>query len=72
MLSEGVYRRSGVQSKVHRLLNALQANAWNVHISKEDYSEHDVTVRAPDWSMVDRRPIRNCFVVRFVSDASTA
>lgn len=34
MLTEGIYRRSGVQSKINRLLNALKNDAWNVHISR--------------------------------------
>lgn len=34
MLTEGVYRRSGVQSKINRLLCSLKTDAWSVHISK--------------------------------------
>ena len=42
MLTEGIYRRSGVQSKINRLLNLLQVDAWNARISNEEYTEHDV------------------------------
>ena len=42
MLSEGIYRRSGVQSKINRLLNNLKTDAWNQHISIEEFTEHDV------------------------------
>ena len=42
MLTEGIYRRSGVQSKIDGLLVALRSDAWRLHISKEEYSEHDV------------------------------
>ena len=42
MLTEGIYRRSGVQSKINRLLVGLRVDAWNVHISSEEYTEHDV------------------------------
>lgn len=42
MLAEGIYRRSGVQSRVNRLLILLRNDAWNVHISNEEYTEHDV------------------------------
>lgn len=42
MLTEGIYRRSGVQSKINRLLVSLRFDAWNVHISNEEYTEHDV------------------------------
>ncbi len=42
MLTEGIYRRSGVQSKINRLLQGLRVDAWNVHISSEEYTEHDV------------------------------
>jgi len=42
MLTEGIYRRSGVQSKIDGLLVALRSDAWSFHISNEEYSEHDV------------------------------
>ncbi|KZS18027.1 Uncharacterized protein APZ42_015994 [Daphnia magna] len=42
MLTEGIYRRSGVQSKINRLLVGLRYDAWNVHISCDEYTEHDV------------------------------
>ena len=42
MLTEGIYRRSGVQSKINRLLVELRVDAWNVRISREEYTEHDV------------------------------
>jgi len=42
VLSEGIYRRSGVQSKVQRLLQRLKSDAWNQHISNEELTEHDV------------------------------
>jgi len=42
VLSEGIYRRSGVQSKIQRLLNRLKIDAWNQHISNEEFTEHDV------------------------------
>ncbi|XP_040570761.1 arf-GAP with Rho-GAP domain, ANK repeat and PH domain-containing protein 2 isoform X2 [Lepeophtheirus salmonis] len=41
-LSEGIYRQSGVKTKIDRLLNEFKRNAWTVQISKNDYSEHDV------------------------------
>ena len=42
MLTEGIYRRSGVQSKINRLLVGLRSDAWSLHISSEEYTEHDV------------------------------
>ena len=42
LLSEGIYRRSGVESKVTNLLTALKFDAWSFHISKDEYTEHDV------------------------------
>lgn len=33
MLTEGIYRRSGVQTKINKLLTSLKTDAWNVHIS---------------------------------------
>ena len=42
MLTEGIYRRSGIQSKINELLVELRVDVWNVHISREEYTEHDV------------------------------
>ena len=42
ILSEGIYRRSGAQSKCNHLLAGLQFDAWKFHISREEYTEHDV------------------------------
>lgn len=41
-LSEGIYRISGVNNRIVALLGEFRGNAWSVHISREQYSEHDV------------------------------
>ena len=45
-LSEGVYRHSGVKTKIDKLLSAFCAkdgvNAWAVPMTRDDFSEHDV------------------------------
>lgn len=41
-MSEGIYRRSGSNLNVTKLLTAFQTDAWAVQIAKNEYSEHDV------------------------------
>ncbi|XP_071446305.1 uncharacterized protein RhoGAP15B [Hetaerina americana] len=41
-MSEGIYRRSGSNSSVTRLLTEFQRNAWDVQLTRRDYSEYDV------------------------------
>eukprot|EP00094_Tigriopus_californicus_P000706 TCALIF_00684-PA protein Name:"Similar to Arap2 Arf-GAP with Rho-GAP domain, ANK repeat and PH domain-containing protein 2 (Mus musculus)" AED:0.13 eAED:0.13 QI:0/0.6/0.5/0.83/0.8/0.66/6/1747/1221 len=42
LLTEGIYRHSGVKTKIDRLLDQFQKNAWAVGLSREEFSEHDV------------------------------
>ncbi len=41
-MTEGIYRHSGVKTKIDRLLKEFGANAWAVQMTREAYSEHDV------------------------------
>ena len=42
VMTEGIYRLAGGNTKINRLLTAFRSNAWSVQISREEYSEHDV------------------------------
>ncbi|XP_063245220.1 uncharacterized protein LOC134546360 [Bacillus rossius redtenbacheri] len=42
-MSEGIYRRSGTNSNVTKLLALFRQDAWAVQISKQEYSEYDVS-----------------------------
>lgn len=42
-MSEGIYRRSGSSSKVTSLLSLLRKDAWDVQISRQEYTEYDVS-----------------------------
>ena len=42
VMTEGIYRLAGVNTKINRLLSEFRSNAWAVQISREEYSEHDV------------------------------
>ena len=42
VMTEGIYRLAGGNTKINRLLTAFRSNAWAVQISREEYSEHDV------------------------------
>jgi len=41
-MTEGIYRHSGVKTKIDRLLASLRGNAWSAALTREEYSEHDV------------------------------
>lgn len=42
-MSEGIYRRSGANTSVTRLLSAFWSDAWSVQLSRQDYTEYDVS-----------------------------
>jgi len=42
VMTEGIYRLAGVNTKINKLLAEFRNNAWAVQISRENYSEHDV------------------------------
>lgn len=41
-MSEGIYRRSGANSSVTRLLTLFRKDAWAVQLTRQDYNEYDV------------------------------
>ncbi|XP_069692438.1 arf-GAP with Rho-GAP domain, ANK repeat and PH domain-containing protein 1 [Periplaneta americana] len=41
-MSEGIYRRSGANSSVTRLLTLFRQDAWAVQLTRQQYSEYDV------------------------------
>lgn len=41
-MSEGIYRKSGSEQAILKLLQLFRANAFDVHITHNEYSEHDV------------------------------
>ncbi|KAK7590403.1 hypothetical protein V9T40_002016 [Parthenolecanium corni] len=41
-MSEGIYRRSGSNSSVTKLLSAFRQDSWSVQLSRQDYTEYDV------------------------------
>lgn len=43
IMSEGIYRRSGTNSKVTSLLSLLRKDAWEVQLSRKEYTEYDVS-----------------------------
>ncbi|XP_023322395.1 arf-GAP with Rho-GAP domain, ANK repeat and PH domain-containing protein 1 [Eurytemora carolleeae] len=42
VMTEGIYRLAGVNTKINKLLSQFRSNAWAVQISRENFSEHDV------------------------------
>jgi hypothetical protein len=41
-MSEGIYRRSGANSSVTRLLTQFRKDAWAVQLARQEYNEYDV------------------------------
>ncbi|KAH8236905.1 hypothetical protein KR032_006020 [Drosophila birchii] len=41
-MSEGIYRKSGSENSMHKLISAFRADAFNVEITRSEYNEHDV------------------------------
>lgn len=41
-LAEGIYRRSGANSSVTKLLTMFRKDAWAVQLSRQEFSEYDV------------------------------
>ncbi len=56
-MSEGIYRHSGVKTKVDRLLSEFGHNAWSVAMTREEYSEHDVASALKRFMRTLREPL---------------
>lgn len=41
-MSEGIYRKSGSENSIQKLLNIFRTNAYSIQIIRSEYSEHDV------------------------------
>lgn len=41
-MSEGIYRRSGSNSSVTKLLSLFRQDSWSVQLSRQEYTEYDV------------------------------
>ena len=41
-MSQGIYRRSGANSNITKLLTQFQQDAWAVQLTRQEYSEYDV------------------------------
>ncbi|XP_061386624.1 uncharacterized protein LOC133321554 [Musca vetustissima] len=41
-MSEGIYRKSGSENSILKLMSAFRADAFNVEITRNEYNEHDV------------------------------
>ena len=41
-MSQGIYRRSGANSSVLRLVTLFRQDAWAVQLTRQEYTEYDV------------------------------
>ena len=37
-----IFRHSGVNTKINKLLELFKGNVWSVHLTRDSFSEHDV------------------------------
>lgn len=42
-MSEGIYRKSGSENSINKLLKLFRTDAFSVQITRTDYNEHDVS-----------------------------
>lgn len=42
-MSEGIYRKSGSENLINKLLKLFRTDAFSVQITRTDYNEHDVS-----------------------------
>lgn len=42
-MSQGIYRRSGANSSITRLLMLFRQDAWAVQLTRQEYTEYDVS-----------------------------
>lgn len=41
-MSEGIYRKSGSENSIQKLLTLFRTDAFSVQITRSEYNEHDV------------------------------
>jgi len=56
-MTEGIYRHSGVKTKIDRLLREFSSNAWAVQLTREAFSEHDVANALKRFMRTLREPL---------------
>lgn len=42
-MSEGIYRKSGSENSINKLLKLFRTDAFSVQITRTEYNEHDVS-----------------------------
>ncbi|XP_059616967.1 uncharacterized protein LOC132261930 [Phlebotomus argentipes] len=69
-MSEGIYRKSGTENAIQKLLNAFHADAFSVQITRSDYSEHDVANVLKRFIRDLPEPMLGKYTVGFLSVSS--
>uniref|UniRef100_A0A1B0FYB8 Rho-GAP domain-containing protein n=1 Tax=Phlebotomus papatasi TaxID=29031 RepID=A0A1B0FYB8_PHLPP len=69
-MSEGIYRKSGTENGIQKLLNAFQADAFSVQITRSEYSEHDVANVLKRFIRDLPEPMLGKYTVGFLSISS--
>ncbi|XP_055683346.1 uncharacterized protein LOC129790114 [Lutzomyia longipalpis] len=69
-MSEGIYRKSGTENGIQKLLSAFHADAFSVQITRSEYSEHDVANVLKRFIRDLPEPMLGKYTVGFLSISS--
>ncbi|GAB0093383.1 Rho GTPase activation protein [Sergentomyia squamirostris] len=69
-MSDGIYRKSGIENNIGKLLSAFQADAFSVQIRRSEYSEHDVANALKRFIRNLPEPMLGKYTVGFISISS--
>ncbi|KAK9500341.1 hypothetical protein O3M35_001622 [Rhynocoris fuscipes] len=71
-MSEGIYRRSGANSNVTKLLSLFRADSWAVQLSRQDYTEYDVASVLKRWFIELPDPLLTAGLHKYFCNAARA
>lgn len=71
-MSEGIYRRSGANSNVTKLLALFRTDAWAVQLSRQDYTEYDVASVLKRWFIELPDPLLTAGLHKYFCNAARA
>lgn len=66
-MSEGIFRKPGSQTNVQKLLDLFNKDAFDVQITRSEYSEHDVASALKKFFRQLPDPLMGKLVVNFIS-----
>lgn len=70
-MSEGIYRRSGANSNVTKLLALFRTDAWAVQLSRQDFTEYDVASVLKRWFIELPDPLLTAGLHKYFCNAAS-